>query len=116
MGTQTLLVWLSLEGIRMASHPLTFHEPDLYKIKMSKSRKKGNYPKMLNPYLYEKLAQAHYQELLHEAEKQRMLAQLPRRHPPLMRNIAGQLAAFLKSLPFLAKKVMQPARRVTGEL
>ncbi len=83
---------------------------------MFKSRKKGNYPKMSNPYLYEKLAKAHYQELLQEAEQQRMLAQLPRRHPSLMQNVASRLAAFLMSLPFSPKKVEQPARRVTGQL
>jgi len=83
---------------------------------MFKSRKKGNYPKMYNPYLYEKLVQAHYQELLQEAEQQRMLAQLPRRHPRLMQNVARRLAAFLMSLLFSAKEVEQPARRVTGEL
>ncbi len=71
---------------------------------------------MHNPYLYEKLAQAHYQELLQEAEQQRMLAQLPRRHPQLMQNIARQLAAFLMSLPFLAPKVERPVKRVTGQL
>lgn len=71
---------------------------------------------MLDPYLYEKLAQARYQELLHEAEQQRMLAQLPRRHPQLMQNVARRLAAFLMSLPFSAKKVKQSARTVTGEL
>jgi hypothetical protein len=83
---------------------------------MFESRKKGNHPKMHNPYLYEKLAQAHYQELLQEAEQQRMLAQLPRRHPQLMQNVTRRLAAFLMSLPFLTQKVEPPVRRVTGEL
>ncbi len=71
---------------------------------------------MFNSYLYEKLTQVRYQELLHEAEQQRMLAQLPRRHPQLMQNVAGGLAAFLRSLPFSAKKVEQSARTVTGPL
>ena len=71
---------------------------------------------MSNPYLYKKLIQAHDQELLHEAEQQRMLAQLPRRQPHLMRNVVGRLAAFLMSLPFSSKKVVQPARKVTGQL
>lgn len=71
---------------------------------------------MSNPYINEKLAQAHYQELFHEAEQQRMLAQLPRRHPQLMGNVAGRLAAFLMSLPFSAKKMVQPARKATGQL
>jgi hypothetical protein len=83
---------------------------------MSKSRKKGTSPKMYNPYLYEKLAQAHRQELLQEAEQQRMLAQLPRRHSQLMQNVARRLAAFLMNLPFPAKKVEQPASTVTGQL
>ena len=83
---------------------------------MFESRKKGNHPKMHNPYLYEKLAQAHYQELLQEAEQQRMLAQLPRRRPQLMQNALRRLAAFLRSLPLSVKKAGQSARRVTGEL
>jgi len=71
---------------------------------------------MYNPYLYEKLAQAHYQELLQEAEQQRMLAQLPRRHPQLMQNVARRLAALLMSLLFPTKGVVQSARTVTGQL
>jgi hypothetical protein len=69
-----------------------------------------------NPYLYEKLAQAHYQELLHEAQQQRLLAQLPRHHPQLMWNVAGRLAAFFMSLPFSAKKGVQSASNATGQL
>ncbi len=69
---------------------------------------------MSNPYLHDKLVQAHSQELLHEAEQQRMLAQLPQRRPHLMRNVARQLAAFL--LPFSTKKMVQSARKVTGQL
>jgi len=60
---------------------------------------------MSNPYLYEKLVQAHSQELLHEAEQQRMLAQLPQRHPHLMLNVARRLAALSMSLPFSTKKI-----------
>ena len=71
---------------------------------------------MFNPHLYEKLAQVRYQELLHEAEQQRMLAQLPRRHPQLIQNVVRRLAAFLKSLPFSTNKVGQPVKRVTGQL
>jgi hypothetical protein len=71
---------------------------------------------MFNPYLYEKLTQMHYQELLQEAEQQRLLAQLPRRHSHLIRNVAGSLVAFLTSLHFFAKKAVQPERKVTGQL
>jgi hypothetical protein len=71
---------------------------------------------MSNPYLYEKLIQAHYQGLLHEAELQRMLAQLPQRHPHLIWHVVGRLTAFLISLPFSAKKAVPLARKVTGQL
>lgn len=70
---------------------------------------------MYNPYIYEKLAHAHHQELLQEAEKQHMLAQLPRRHPRLIQNLARRLAAFM-SLPFSAKKLGKSARMATGQL
>jgi hypothetical protein len=84
--------------------------------KMFKSRMKGTYPKMFNPYLYEKLAQTHYQELLQEAEQQRMLIQLPRRHPHLIHTIIKQLATYRLTPPFFAKSVKQSTRTVTGQL
>lgn len=71
---------------------------------------------MYNSYLYEKQAHAHYQELLQEAERQHLLARLPRRHPRLMQNVARRFAAFLVSPPFFVKKVEQPARAATGQL
>ena len=71
---------------------------------------------MYNTYLYEKLTQAHQQELLQEAEQRRMLAQLPRRHPHLMQNVIRQLAALLLKLPFSAKKVERSMSPITGQL
>lgn len=71
---------------------------------------------MFNPYLYEKLAQSHHQELLQEAEQHRMLSQLPRRHPQLMQNVTRRLAAFLSRIPFSAKKVEQSMKSATGQL
>ena len=71
---------------------------------------------MFNPYLYDKLAQSHHQELLQEAEQQRMLAQLPRRHPQLIQNAARRFVAFLMSLPFSANEMNHSRRTVTGEL
>ena len=71
---------------------------------------------MPNPYLYDKLVQAHAQKLLHEAEQQRMLAQLPQQHPHLLHSVAGHFAAFFMTLSFFAKNVGPSARRVTGEL
>ena len=71
---------------------------------------------MFNPYLYDKLAQSHYQELLQEAEQQRMLAQLPRRHLQLMQNVTRRLAAFVLNLPISVKKVEHSTRSATGQL
>ena len=71
---------------------------------------------MFNPYLYEKLAQSHHQELLQEAEQQRMLSQLPRRHPQLLQNVTRRLAAFLLNLPISVKKVEHSTRSATGQL
>jgi len=49
-------------------------------------------------YLDEKVRQAHYQDLLREAEKQRLLAQLPRRRRSLSRRTAGKLGVLLLKL------------------
>jgi hypothetical protein len=58
---------------------------------------------MFNPYLYEKLAQSHHQEL-------------PRRHPQLLQNATRRLAAFLLNLPISVKKVEHSTRSATGQL
>lgn len=49
-------------------------------------------------YLDEKVRQAHYQDLLHEAEKERLLAQLPRHRRSLSRRTAGKLGVLLLKL------------------
>jgi hypothetical protein len=49
-------------------------------------------------YLAEKVRQAHYQDLLREAEKRRLLAQLPRRRHNISRNAAGKLGLLLLKL------------------
>lgn len=69
-----------------------------------------------NPYLYDKLVQAHSHELLHEADKQRMLEQLPQRHAHPMLNIVRRFAAFRISLPFFPKMVVRSPKKVTGQL
>ena len=48
-----------------------------------------------NFYLIEKAYEAHHEELLREAERERLLAQLPRHHGRVSRNVAGQLGALL---------------------
>ncbi len=49
-------------------------------------------------YLDEKVRQAHYQDLLREAEKRRLLAQLPRRRHNISRYAAGKLGLLLLKL------------------
>ena len=49
-------------------------------------------------YLDEKVRQAHYQELLREAEKSRLLAQLPRQSRSVSRYAAGKLDLLLLKL------------------
>ena len=49
-------------------------------------------------YLYEKIRQAHYQDLLREAEKERLLAQLPRHRQSTIKRAAGKLGVLLLKL------------------
>ena len=49
-------------------------------------------------YLDEKVRQAHYQDLLREAEKERLLAQLPRHRRSISRYVAGKLGVLLLKL------------------
>ena len=51
-----------------------------------------------NMYLYEKAREAHYQDLLREAEKERLLAQLPRHRRSMSRRVAGKLGVLLLKL------------------
>lgn len=49
-------------------------------------------------HLDEKLLQGHYSDLLREAEKRRLLAQLPRHRRSISRQIAGKLGLLLLKL------------------
>ena len=49
-------------------------------------------------YLDEKVRQAHYQDLMREAEKERLLAQLPRHRRSLSRRTAGKFGVLLLKL------------------
>ena len=49
-------------------------------------------------YLDRKVQQAHYQDLLREAEKRRLLAQLPRHRSHLLTYAAGKLGVLLLKL------------------
>jgi len=58
-------------------------------------------------YLDEKVRQAHYQELLGEAEKSRLLAQLPRQRRSVSRYAAGKLGLLLLKLGAWLKQFEQ---------
>ena len=51
-----------------------------------------------NMYLYEKAREVHYQDLLREAEKERLLAQLPRHHQSMIKRTAAKLGVLLLKL------------------
>ena len=58
-------------------------------------------------YLDKKVQQAHYQDLLREAEKQRLLAQLPRHRQSISRYAAGKLGLLLLKLGTWLKQFEQ---------
>jgi hypothetical protein len=58
-------------------------------------------------YLDEKVRQAHYQELLREAEKQRLLAQLPRHRWSTIKRVAGSMGVLLLKLGTRLKEFEQ---------
>ena len=58
-------------------------------------------------YLDEKVRQAHYQDFLHEAEKQRLLAQLPRDRRSMSRYAAGKIGLLLLKLGTWLKQFEQ---------
>ena len=60
-----------------------------------------------NMYLYEKARQAHDQNLLCEAEKQRVLAHLPRPHRRTIRRAIGKLGVLLLKLGAWLKQMEQ---------
>ena len=58
-------------------------------------------------YLDEKVRQAHYQDLLREAEKERLLALLPRHRRSMSRRAAGKLGILLLKLGTWLKQFEQ---------
>jgi len=58
-------------------------------------------------YLYEKLRQAHYQDLLREAERERLLAQLPRHRRSTIKRAASKLGVLLLKLGAKLKQFEQ---------
>jgi hypothetical protein len=61
-----------------------------------------------NMYLYEKAWEVHYQDLLRETEKRRLLARLPRHRRSLSRRTAGKLGILLLKLGAWLKQFEQP--------
>jgi lipid II:glycine glycyltransferase (peptidoglycan interpeptide bridge formation enzyme) len=60
-----------------------------------------------NIYLYHKALEAHYQDLLREAEKQRLLAQLPRHRRSTIKRAAGKLGVLMLKLGTRLKQFEQ---------
>jgi len=60
-------------------------------------------------YLNEKAREVHYQDLLREAEKERLLAQLPRYRRSIFRYAAGKLGLLLLKLGTRLKQFERPA-------
>jgi len=58
-------------------------------------------------YLYEKAREVHYQDLRREAEKERLLAQLPRHRRSPGRYTAGKLGVLLLKLGARLKQFEQ---------
>jgi hypothetical protein len=58
-------------------------------------------------YLDQKVQQAHYRDLLREAEKRRLLAQLPRHRRSIIRYAAGKLGLLLLKLGAWLKQFEQ---------
>jgi hypothetical protein len=68
---------------------------------------RGAIPMDSKVYLVEKARQAHYQNLLLEAEKRRLLAQLPRHRWSISRYAAGKLGLLLLKLGAWLKQFEQ---------
>jgi hypothetical protein len=71
---------------------------------------------MFNSHLYDKLVQAHTQELLQEAEQERLAVQVPLQRPQLVQKIGCWLATLWMKLPFQRQKMQYSKRSVTGQL
>jgi hypothetical protein len=68
---------------------------------------RGENPMDSKVYLDQKVQQAHYQDLLREAEKRRLLAQLPRHRQSRSRYAAGKLGLLLLKLGAWLKQFEQ---------
>jgi hypothetical protein len=58
-------------------------------------------------YLYEKAREVHYQDLRRQAEKERLLAQLPRHRRNMIKRAAGKLGILLLKLGASLKQFEQ---------
>jgi hypothetical protein len=67
----------------------------------------GEIPMDSKVYLDQKVQQGHYQELLREAEKRRLLAQLPKHRRSISRYAAGKFGLFLLKLGAWLKQFEQ---------
>ncbi len=68
-----------------------------------------------NYYLLEKLAEAHRQDLLREAEHERMLAGLPKASSSSIRRLTGRLGMLLIALGMRLQQIGQQRKAVVYE-
>ena len=64
-----------------------------------------------NYYLQEKLIQAHHEELLRQAEQQRLLAHLPGYRESLARHLTGKLGILLVALGTRLQRLEQRSKQ-----
>jgi hypothetical protein len=65
---------------------------------------------MQNPHFNQQVAQAHRQALLHEAQQEQLLAQLPPSRHNLVHSLAARLTTFLLAIRIRLKQ-LTPRRR-----
>ena len=83
--------------------PCVLIETPVFLVKQTSSRR--DIPMDSKVYLDKKVQQAHYQNLLCEAEKRRLLAQLPRHRHPLLAFTAVKLGVLLVKLGTRLKQI-----------
>jgi hypothetical protein len=67
-------------------------------------------------YLYEKASEVHYQDLLRQAEKERLLEQLPRYRRNLIKRAAGKMGILLLKLGARLKQIEQSSTVLVDHL
>jgi hypothetical protein len=70
---------------------------------------------MQNPQFNQQVAQAHRQTLLHEAQQEQLLAQLPPAHHNLVHAFAARLTMFLIAIRTRLKQLAPRRQRILSD-